>query len=319
MPRPPAPGMALAAFLAAMALAIAAPAQERQLPDLDYVFANDSPAYPPGAGPLIALSNHNSPMVQRGAFDPLLRLAATDGFRAERRDGELATVVAAQPAVLILANAHAGNFADFPAIEPPSAFSDGDIAAVRRWVEEGGGLLILADHAPFGGGASALAAAFGFTFLNGHAVEARAAAEGTVRVNIEFTAGNGLATGHPVTDGSTGRAPVGRFFAFGGQAFIPPDGATTLLTIPDGWQAVFSYRIRAELNSAPRIDASGMAQGAAMDYGSGRVAVFGEAGGFTAQVLDGTLRFGFNSREGAENPELVLSVLRWLAGYAPAD
>ena len=98
---------------------------------------------------------------------------------------------------------------------------------------------------------------------------------------------------------------------------IPADGAEPLLTVPDGWSALFTYRISAELGTAMRIDASGMSQGATLEYGQGRIALFGEAGSFTAQVIDGVQKFGFNSPEGSGNPEFVLATLRWLARFRP--
>ena len=221
-------------------------------------------------------------------------------------------------AIAVLINPLLPTFRDFPAMEPPSAFSDDEIETMRQWVKNGGNLLILADHAPFGGGSSKLAAAFGFTYLNGHAAETAAANEGRLVDHIGFTPSNGLNTDHPITNGGMGRKPVNRFYCFGGQAFIPPDGAVTLLRFPKGWSAIFSYRVHDELNSAPRIDASGMAQGAVADYGKGRIAVFGETAAFSAQLTRyGLAKAGFNTSEGAENPEFILSVLRWLARYKP--
>lgn len=313
----PASILALATLLATFATAPAL--AQRQLPDLEFAFANDHPAYPADGGPVIALSTLNSPLVQRGGYDPLLKLARTDGFRAARVDGTLAEILAGKPDILVVINAYSRNFADFPAMDPPSAYSDADIEAVRKWVSDGGSLLILADHAPFGGGSSKLASAFGFTFLNGHVAEEKSAQAGYVRVDIDFTPQNGLSTDHPVTDGGTGRRKIGHYFAFGGQAFIPPEKAKTLLRIPDGWSAIFSYAIERELRNAPRIDASGMSQGAVSEFGSGRLAVFGEAGGFSAQIVDGTDRFGFSSPQGRDNPDFALSLLRWLARYEPKD
>lgn len=292
---------------------------DRQQPDLAYAYANASPAWAAGAGPRIVLSTTESNYVRRGSMDPFAQLAQGDGFVVEKQQGDLAGALAQDPAVLVIANPYLESFADQPAMTPPSAFSAAEIEAVRAWVEGGGSLLLLADHAPFGGGSSDLATAFGFTFLNGHAIEDRAAEAGYNKVSIEFAPDRGLAAGHPITDGSTGRAKIARFQAFGGQAFIPAEGAQTLLTIPQGWSAVFTYRLSAERRTAPRIDASGMAQGAAMEYGNGRIAVFTEAGAFTAQVIDGVDRFGFNTPEGRDNPEFILATLRWLARYTPGQ
>jgi hypothetical protein len=311
------PALSMFTMLCLMLLAVWPANAQRQLPDSGFSFSNDNPAYARGDGPRIMLSTTNSRYVEQGALDPFAALAQSDGFVVQRQEGPLIDALAGFDGILVIANPFLTNFARYPAMEPPSAFSATEIATIRAWVENGGKLLLLADHAPFGGGSSELAAAFGFTFLNGHAVDAEQAALNYQRVNIEFTPEHGLNTSHPIADGSTGREAVRRFFSFGGQAFIPADGAEILLTIPEGWDAVFTYRLRDELKTAPRIDASGMAQGAAMEYGEGRLAIFGEAGGFTAQIIDGSLKFGMNTAEGSDNPEFILATLRWLAGYRP--
>ncbi len=311
----PAFGVALSALMLAMTI-LQAGAQDstRQKPDLDFTFVNESPAYPLGQGPQILFSSRNSPFVESGLYKGLAKLAETDGFTSSEAGGPLSQAIQRDAAILVLINTYLPSFKDFPAMDPPSAFTDEEIEAVRQWVSEGGSLLILADHAPFGGGSAKLAEAFGFTFLNGHLVEKESADSGFVHVEIEFSPGHGLVTDHPITNGGLGRAPSKGFYTFGGQAFIPPDDGGTLLRVPQGWQAVFSYRISRELQSAPRIDASGMAQGAVAQNGKGRVAIFGETASFTAQKLDGR-PIGFSSPQGVDNPEFILSVLRWLANY----
>jgi hypothetical protein len=287
-----------------------------QIPDNNYAFQNENPAYPAGAGPRVVFITTNSKYVLNGAFDPLARLAETDGFRVARQEGAIENALG-DADIIVIANPYLESFRDFPAMTPPSAFTPDEIAAIKRYVEDGGALLLLADHAPLGGGSSDLAKAFGFEFLNGHTAEAAAAETGYRRVIIKFSPDNGLKTDHPVVDGSTGRQKVNHFQAFGGQSFIPPPEAASLFTIPQGWVAIFTYSLRAELATAPRIDASGMSQGAVMDFGKGRLAVFGEAGGFSAQIMEDKRAFGFNTPEGAENPEFVLAVLRWLARFKP--
>jgi hypothetical protein len=304
--------------LALLGAAIAQPAlAQRQLPDIEFSYANDAPAFATESGPKILLSTRNSDYAERGSMDPLGALAKSDGFKVVRLDGPLTGVAAEPGAILVIANAFLKSFKEFPAMTPPSAFDAQEIEAVRNWVEAGGSLLLLADHAPFGGGSSELARAFGFEFLNGHTAQTEAANIGDRRVNITFTPDNGLAVTHPIANGRTGRQKITRYQAFGGQSFIPPGEAMPLLTIPKGWSAIFTYRLEAEIRSAMRIDASGMSQGATLEYGKGRVAVFAEAGGFSAQVIDGEQKFGFNTPEGAANPEFILATLRWLAHFQP--
>jgi hypothetical protein len=291
-------------------------AAERQVPDTGFIYENMSPAFGPGAGPRIVLSTTKSEFVTRGSLAPFARLAEGDGFRVSMQQGTLDAALA-EADIFVIANPYLENFVDYPAMTPPSAFSSEEIEAIREYVEAGGALLLLADHAPLGGGSAELAKSFGFEFLNGHTANTVAADAGDRRVNIRFSPDNGLDASHAITNGTTGRQKIEFFQAFGGQSFIPAPGATSLFTIPQGWSAIFTYRLKSEITTAPRIDASGMSQGAVLDYGKGRLAVFAEAGGFSAQVIDGTLKFGFNTPEGAQNPEFVLATLRWLARFEP--
>jgi hypothetical protein len=57
-----------------------------------------------------------------------------------------------------------------------------------------------------------------------------------------------------------------------------------------------------------------MLQGAVLDVGRGRVAAFGEAGMFTAQVSEGNgEQVGMNHPQASHNAQFVLNVLHWLA------
>jgi hypothetical protein len=79
---------------------------------------------------------------------------------------------------------------------------------------------------------------------------------------------------------------------------------------------------RRRLSPADR-SAEGLLQGAVLIHGKGRVAVFGEAGMFSAQELtsrDGELiRFGMNAPGAEQNARLVLNVMHWLTGLLDAQ
>jgi len=60
-------------------------------------------------------------------------------------------------------------------------------------------------------------------------------------------------------------------------------------------------------------------QGAALTRGRGRVAAFGEAAMFSAQVSGNERRpMGLNMGTAAENPQFLLNVMHWLSGLLPA-
>ena len=57
-----------------------------------------------------------------------------------------------------------------------------------------------------------------------------------------------------------------------------------------------------------------------LTIGRGRVAVFGEAAMFSAQVSGPERRpMGMNRPTAAQNPQFLLNVMHWLAGLLPAN
>ena len=66
-------------------------------------------------------------------------------------------------------------------------------------------------------------------------------------------------------------------------------------------------------------NAAGWLQGAVLILGQGRVAVFGEAAMFSAQIVprNPPFRAGFNAPGAEQNKQFILNVLRWLGGALP--
>lgn len=68
----------------------------------------------------------------------------------------------------------------------------------------------------------------------------------------------------------------------------------------------------------PVVDASEKLQAAIVEYGSGKVAFFGEAGMFTAQIAaDGATKMGINNTQAEHNWKFILNLMRYLDGYDP--
>ena len=300
-------------------------ARDRQTAVTEYNYTNENPAYEAQSGPRIVIHRYVSPYLQRGSFEPFASLVRTDGFKIQWLDGPLTAEILAETDVLAIVNAYArsgaGDYRNFSTMDVPSIYSETEMDLIVSWVESGGALLLLADHSPFAGGTIALAGRFGATYMTGHALRSDSISQYTY-VNIDFRRtpekrGQGKLNDHPITDGALGTGKIEHFYAFGGQAIIPPADATNLLQIPQGFEAILTFRLKEEFYSAPRIDAGGLSQGMAMTFGEGRVVIFGEAGGFTTQRIDDGEPFGLADPAADENARFVLSTLRWLAGYQP--
>lgn len=68
----------------------------------------------------------------------------------------------------------------------------------------------------------------------------------------------------------------------------------------------------------PVVDATEKLQAAIVEYGMGKVAFFGEAGMFTAQIAaDGVTKMGINNTQAQHNWKFIINLMRYLDGYDP--
>lgn len=302
-------GMFVSVFAAALLFVAAAGAQ--QVPDTSYRHTIKSPAFAMDTGPKLVLDSVHSPFVRRGSFDPFLQLAKGDGFQIGYFDKKIDQKALEDVRILVIINAYRNDFADFSVMEPPSAYEDSEIAAIAGWVAKGGRLLLIADHAPFSGGTAKLAEKFGFTFFNSFVLETDSLP--FRNGDIRYASSYGLNMDSPIIKNGFVKEPVDRFMTFAGSAFIPPPGAVPVLTIPQGYAALMMKSNQRDLSNVPRIDVSGLSQGATLELGKGRVAVFAEAASFSAQIINGIEMHGMNNPRADKNALFVLATLRWLA------
>lgn len=204
--------------------------------------------------------------------------------------------------VLVIANAlHQRNTEGLGELPTPSAFSPEEVDAVREWVEAGGGLLLLADHMPMPGAARDLAAAFGIRFTNGFALN-----PDDMSGQLVFRRSEGSLRSHAITDGWSAEGRLDSVVTYTGQAFLAEPQFAPLLVVPDGVVSFLPQVAWEFPDGTPQIPAGGWLQGAAANFGSGRVAVFGEAAQFRPDE-DGSPR--------GQNGLLVRNVMLWLVGW----
>lgn len=275
----------------------------QQVPDSAFRAEIRSPAYPTGEGPVVAIDGaHHNFHTADGGFLAFANLLRQDGFQVSSSGESLEPSALEGVDILVIANALARDDLDGWVLPNPSAFTPSEIASVKRWVEEGGALLLIADHMPFPGAAGELAEAFEVSFLNGFAmIPGR-------QGPIVFRKSDGTLTQHWLTDGLDSVA------TFTGSAFEAPGDATILLGFPEGTVSLQPDTAWVFQPHTPRVDVAGWAQGLVRRVGQGRVAVFGEAAMFSAQ-LAGPQRapMGMNAPVAAGNARLVINLVRWLA------
>jgi hypothetical protein len=211
------------------------------------------------------------------------------------------------------------------------AFTEEECDAVRDWVLQGGSLLLISDHAPFGSAAENLGKRFGVAMGKGWAFD-RATAGG-ITTQLVFSRENGLLGTHPILRGRDASEEVKTVRSFTGQSLSVPDGASVLLKLsttsreaptPNDLDledaAIRATGATNEAAGSHSMPAAGRSQGIAMTFGKGRVVVLGEAGMFSAQIArinEGNqqreFKFGMNV-PGNDDRQFALNILHWLSG-----
>jgi hypothetical protein len=191
----------------------------------------------------------------------------------------------------------------------PSAFTKDEIAALHSWVEKGGSLFLIADHAPFAGAARELARAFGVEYSNGYATAGHWKAAGPEA----FEPGTGLKES-AITRGRSDDEKVTKVVTFTGSAFKLPKGAIPVLEFGARSESLQRKEGEKDQDRSRKVPIEGWCQGAVMKVGKGRVALFGEAAMFSAQLAGARQQpMGMNAPEAAQNYQLLLNVMHWLS------
>lgn len=269
--------------------------------------ADDIPA---GRIVLVDQGHHNL-----GSLDNIFSgwLAEHD-YQLRTVSGPFDEVVLAGAHVLLIRNpVHAENVDNF--VRPiRSAFSQAEIRAVVRWVEDGGGLFLIIEHMPWAGAMSELASAFGATTTNGFVIKGGALSQ-VMPTYIDSAAGafvfrraDGGLLSHPVTRG------VDSVFTNWGTAFRLPHAGTSLLTLDSAALSLEPEVAWKFPNSTPVISVGGWSQGALLSYGRGRVVLLGDS---FLVFAPGHIREGTPTEAASQHPQFTLNLLRWVSGNLP--
>jgi hypothetical protein len=301
---------AMTMIIVAFALSVAS-AQQVNDPDADVSVAH--PAFPEKDGPVVAIdSDHNNFHTINGRYQPFASVLRNDGFRVVDSNTAFTGDSLSAFRVLVISNALPAALVKDWSLPATSAFSPAEIEALKAWVTEGGSLLLIADHRPFAGSARDLAAAFGFRFTDG-VVERDPLGQRDI-----FTLAGGSLHEDVVTHGRDTESTVTSVQTFTGSAFQAPPTARPIIVLPAGYmshECLLPCR-----GTVAESNVGGYLQGAVMPLGKGRIAVFGEAAMFSAQVFKGSnppFRAGFNAKGAEQNKQFLVNVVEWLAGILP--
>ncbi len=281
----------------------------QQVPDTAYIYHIPKPKYKHPEGPLVMIdAAHNNLHTRTAGFAAFAKLLEGDGYRTTSLNASWENMKMLEECdILVVANAiHSRNMGSW--YNPTfTAFSDQEIEKIVQWVSDGGSLLLIADHMPFAGAASALAHAFGFEFLNGFAfTETEAWPPSTFNLSNQ-----GLQNTHLLNGGHEWEK-VDQVATFTGSAFSIPENAHSILCFGAEHYSLQPDTAWQFHPGTPRTSLENHSQGAVMVFGKGRVAIFGEAAMFTAQVVNGNFKVGINADSAPQNAQFVLNLIHWL-------
>ena len=282
-----------------------------QQADLSFEPEIPQPAYSQGPGPVVQIDEaHFNFHTLEGRYAPFAKLLRRDGYVVQGLAETATADSLGQGDIYVIANAIAESDQKGWKLPAEQAFTEIEIEAIRLWVEEGGSLLLIADHMPFPGSVADLAAAFDILFGNGFLYDTEDNSK------LEFTREAGLAD-HPITAGRDESERIDSVRTFTGQAFRVEREFEPLLTLPPGSTLKLPIEAWEFKKKTPSVPAAGMLQGAVLRFGEGRVAVFGEAAMFSAQewvTKDERVLMGMNRPDAEQNPQFLLNVMHWLSG-----
>ncbi len=311
-------------------------------PNFDPPIAN--PAYPEGTGLRVVIDEaHYNWHTVDGRFQPFTKVLRKDGYLVEGLKEKLSLEVLKDVGVLVISNpineANSGGMEKW-VLPTPSAFTTDEIDAVVNWVSEGGSLLLVADHLPFGGAAEELALRFGFILGNGYAVrntffQNPMAPDANLikfwREDSTVPAGDGYLQNHPIIEGRDASEKIEFVTSFTGEAFLTKPGTQIrpLMVLGEGAKQVLPIdqnfntwpsKTNPKVLGVPSTYAEGMLQGATLNFGKGRMVMMGEAGMLTAQLAGNEpniFKMGMNNSEAPHNVQFLLNVMHWLTGILP--
>lgn len=292
-------------FLSLSASSIGQRVADSRVADTNFYYAIKKPIYKIGQGSVIALDEaHFNYHTLSGLYLAFGNLLQNDGYILKAGRSSFTSLYLSKIKILVIANALADT-GDWK-LPARSAFTKEEVTDLNKWVSGGGSLFLIADHMPFPGAASQIANSFGFNLINSYALKKERKPE-------LFSRNLGNLTSNKITNGRNKSEQVDSIRIFAGHAFIAPPGATIISKLDDSYNIFLPTYARQINDSIPVFSGLGFVNGAFMEYGLGRIVMFGEAGMFSAQLAGAQQgKMGMNNDLAKENPQLLLNIIHWL-------
>jgi len=280
----------------------------QQIADPNFNTKVERPAYKKNGPRVLFDEAHNNFHTAGGRYKPFADLITSDGYQVTPNKQKFSAASLRGFDILVISNAlGAPQMDDDDAANP--AFTAEESDAVRDWVKAGGGLLLIADHAPMGAANQILGERFGIEMSKQFTIDEQnyekdAGGPGT----IVYTRESGRLVDHSITRGRDATERVNKVIVFTGQSLKGPANSFAFMKLADSAQDRMLGR-----DSKP-VSAAGRVQGIAMNFGKGRAIFLGEAAMLSAQLAGPQQRKMGMNYPGIDNRQLALNIVHWLSG-----
>ncbi len=320
---------ALCSLVITPLLATVAIAQQIADPNFDTRVAN--PAFRDRHPGVLLDEAHFNFHTADGTYKPFVDLITSDGYIVHINRRLFSSQGLERYDILVIAGAlGTKRYTDPDAAR--SAFTVNEQHVVAAWVRDGGSLLIMGDHPPFGSAVADLLSRFDIEYSGGYTIDTSPdnRLERSIHTLV-FSRQNGLLGDSPLTNGRDVSEHVEGVVTFTGNSFKAPSGSLTFLHVsPTGWE-VFAHRPVGTIERfksppqglmlRPPASAAGRAQGVAVRFGKGRVVAVGDGALLSAQLVGEDREPKGWNWPGNDTRQLTLNIMHWLSGLldTPSD
>ena len=279
-------------------------------PDNDFDVSVKDPQLPAIKPVVIFDEAHKNHHKITTTYKPFATLITNDGCTVKANDKIITPEILAGSGIYIIATAMGK---EDPGATSP--FTQQEIDAAETWVKNGGSILIITEHYPFGLAMAPLLNRFGVQVHNGYTEDTLLNNKEVMDALLFEKAKGNLNATHPILN------QVERINTFTGSSVKADSTWTPLITFSPNAQN-FNVKVAVKKDGGDIITsveyadfypAKGYAAAICKQYGKGRIVVLAESAFITAQTDKNGNKFGMNIPN-TGNKQFTLNLIRWLAG-----
>jgi hypothetical protein len=284
----------------------------QMLNDSPFNASVSNPKYKQQKGPHILIdAGHHNFIVEMGLIKPFVDLSTNDGYRPKIDSGVFTPAYLANYQMVLITPAMPFKFGSKKEVTTEITFTPNELAALKDWVNKGGSLIMLSEHAPIDKSMTPLFNTFGIQLSIGAVVDSVNYDTRIQFPNAEtlllFNSNNGLLhNNHPIIKGNNKSEWVQNIETYTGCA-LTGEGYTNIFKLSP------SAKIRKWSGSQP--SGGGNSQCLAGSFGKGKLVALGDCNGFTAMYVNsGGKKFSAGMQvEQYDWRQFVLNTLHWLS------